>query len=330
MKTMTMIRQEAWGSFGDEAQGETAEEVCKNAGLDFTANLEPLYDKRGTMLTHKHRGVFRDDTNECIGVVGKSYHVKQHVDVANLAHELTGTGLLEWNRVGHTNNGARAWFNLALPDEVVINGNEPIQTYMTLMNSHDGSSGIRVIPQTFRMTCGNQYNMMLRDAKAKNGLFVIRHTSRMDDAIAQMKQAIGMTNVMMDEWAKQAQGMMEVDMDIGERVQFYLDHLPIVQKPDMMKGGKDYDPNNPFGLATRGKNILDVVLGLEEQKQNQVGGMDGTLWQAVNVISDFIDHDWVTTKDGKVNEKRAESAIVGTGQRIKGKAWEDAMARVVA
>jgi len=324
------IRQEAWGSFGSDAEGETAEEVCKNAGLDFTANLEPLYDKRGTMLTAKQRGVFRDDTNECLGVVGKNYHVKQHQDVADLAHRMTGTGLLEWNKVGVVGNGAKAWFNLALPDEVVINGNEPIQNYMTLMNSHDGSSGIRVIPQTLRMNCGNQYNMMLRDAKAKNGLFVVRHTSRMDEMIDQMIAAIGMTNVMMDNWALQAQDMMSVEMDIGDRVQFYLDHLPIQQQEDRLKGGKKYDPNNPHGLAKRGENILNSVLNLETAEQNQVGDMDGTLWQAVNVISDYIDHEWVTTKDGKVNERRAESAIVGTGQRIKGRAWSDAVARLVA
>ena len=134
------IRQEAWGSFGDEALGETAEEVCKNAGLTWDAVIEPLYDKRGEMLTARQRGVFRDDTNECLGVVGKSYHVKQHQDDAELAHRLTQTGNLEWLKVGVIDNGAKAWFNLALPDEILINGNEPVQGYMTLMNSHDGSS----------------------------------------------------------------------------------------------------------------------------------------------------------------------------------------------
>jgi phage/plasmid-like protein (TIGR03299 family) len=259
-----------------------------------------------------------------LGVVGKSYHVKQHQDVAELAHRLTQTGNLEWLKVGVVGNGAKAWFNLALPDEILINGNEPIQGYMTLMNSHDGSSGIRVIPSTMRMACGNQLNMVMRDARAKSGIFTIRHTSNMDEAIEEMIKAINMTNTMLDGWAKDAQGMMEVEMDIGNRVEFYLEHLPIQQKEDLIS------KENPFGLATRGKNILDQVISLEEMPQNQVGDMDGTLWQAVNVVSDYIDHDWITTKNGKVNEKRAESAIVGTGQRIKTRAWSDAVARLVA
>lgn len=318
------IRQEAWGSFGSEANGETAKEVCENAGLTWNANIEPLYDQRGQVLTARQRGVFRDDTHDCLGVVGKSYHVKQHQDVAELAHRLTQTGHLEWLKVGVVGNGAKAWFNLALPDEVVINGEEPIQGFMTLMNSHDGSSGIRVIPSTMRMACGNQLNMVMRDARAKNGIFTIRHTSNMDEAIEEMMKAINMTNTMLDGWAKDAQGMMEVEMDIGNRVEFYLEHLPIQQKEDLVS------KENPFGLATRGKNILDQVMSLEEMPQNQVGDMDGTLWQAVNVVSDYIDHDWITTKNGKVNEKRAESAIVGTGQRIKTRAWSDAVARLVA
>jgi phage/plasmid-like protein (TIGR03299 family) len=327
---MTNIRQEAWGSFGTEAQGTTAKEVCENAGLSWDAVIEPLYDKRGEVLTARQRGVFRDDTNECLGVVGKSYHVKQHQDVAELAHRLTGVGELEWAKIGVVGNGEKAWFNLALPDEILINGNEPIQGYMTLMNSHDGSSGIRVIPNTIRMACGNQMNMVLRDAKSKNGIFTIRHTSKMDEMIDQMIEAINMTNVMLDEWAKDAQNMMEVEMDIGDRVQFYLDHLPIKQNEEMMKGGEKYDVSNPYGLATRGKNILDRVIALEGEAQNNVGDMNGTLWQTVNVVSDYIDHDWITTKNGQVNARRAESAMVGTGQRIKTKAWEAALARMVA
>ena len=31
---MMNTRQEAWGSFGTDAIGETAEEVCKNGGLE--------------------------------------------------------------------------------------------------------------------------------------------------------------------------------------------------------------------------------------------------------------------------------------------------------
>ena len=181
-----------------------------------------------------------------------------------------------------------------------------------------------------RMMCGNQMNMVLSGARKNQNLFTVRHTSKMDEMIEQMKQAIGMTNVMMQDWADQASSMISVEMDMADRIQFYLDHLPIVQKPDMMKGGENYDSNNPFGLAKRGQNILDTVLGLETQDQNQVGEMDGTLWQAVNVISDYIDHEWVTLKNGKTNEARAQSAIVGTGQRIKTKAWTTAVARTVA
>jgi len=312
-------RHEAWGSFGTEAQGTTAREVCENAGLMWDAQIEPLYDQRGTLLTHKQRGVFRNDTNECLGVVGKSYHVKQHHEVAELAHKLTGMGELEWAKVGVVNNGAKVWFNLAMPDELLINGNEPIQGYMTFMNSHDGSSGIRIIVGCIRMECGNQINLVMKNAKAQGNYFTIRHTKNMEEMIEQTLKAINVSNVMLEDWAKEAQGMMEVEMDMADRVQFYLDHLPIQQNEELIS------ESNPHGLATRGQNMLTQALDLEKEPQNQIGDMDGTLWQATNVVTDFIDHQWITTKDGKVNEKRAESAMVGTGQRIKGKAWEAAV-----
>ena len=314
-----MMRQEAWGSFGTDAIGETADEVCRNAGLDFTAELQPLFDMRGSQLTHKQRGVFRTDTHDCLGVVGKSYHVKQHLDVSQLAHRLTQTKLLNWGRVGSINNGAKAWFNLELPDEILINGNETIQTHLTLMNSHDGSSGIRVILGTYRVACGNQLNALVSEAKKAGTYWTIRHTSKMDEAIEKMIEIIGMTNALMDKWASKAQNMLSTEMEMADRIEFYLDHLPIQQNDELVS------ETNLYGLATRGQNILDRVLELETEPQNQIGDMNNTVWQALNTVTDYIDHDWVTSKNGILNKKRAESAIVGTGQRIKGKAWEAAV-----
>ena len=96
-------------------------------------------------------------------------------------------------------------------------------------------------------------------------------------------------------------------------------------KPDISA----VDKRHPGPRVSR-QNILDRVIALEAEPQNQVGDMDGTLFQTVNVVTDYIDHAWVTTKNGQVNDRRAESAIMGTGQRIKGKAWADAVARTVA
>tara|TARA_R100000278_G_scaffold107110_1_gene83787 strand:- start:689 stop:1645 length:957 start_codon:yes stop_codon:yes gene_type:complete len=314
-----MVRQEMWGSYGTQAEGETAKEVCANAGVDWDAQIGRLFDSEGTMLTQKHRGVFRQDTGDCIGVVGKSYVVKQHHEVAELAHRLTETSHLNWNTVGVVGNGEKAWFNLELPDEVVINGNEPIQSHMTLMNSHDGSSGIRVVPGCIRQACGNQMNMILATARKVGNLFTVRHTKNMDEMIEQMISAIGMTNTLLDEWAESASEMMKVEMDTKDGIEFYLDVLPFDRNEDRITA------DNPHGLATRGNNILDSLLDLETQEQNQIGDMDGTLWQKVNVVTDYIDHDWITTQDGKANLKRAESAFIGTGQRHKRKAWATAL-----
>lgn len=313
-----MTRHEMWGSYGTPAQGETADEVMANAGLNWDAQIGRLYNSEGAMLTQKHRGVFREDTGDCIGVVGKSYVVKQHHEVAELAHRLTETSHLNWNRVGVVGNGEKAWMNLELPDEVVINGNEPIGSHMTLMNSHDGSSGIRVIPGCIRQACGNQMNMILGDARKVGNLFTVRHTKNMDAMINQMVEAIGMTNTLLDNWANQASDMMNVEMDMKDGIEFYLDVLPFDVKEDRITA------DNPHGLATRGNNILDTLLELETKEQNQVGDMDNTLWQKVNVVTDYIDHDWITNGDS-LNLKRAESSFIGTGQRHKRKAWATAL-----
>ena len=114
--------------------------------------------------------------------------------------------------------------------------------------------------------------------------------------------------------------MMTVEMDMGDRTEFYIQHLGLKRDDDLID-----KVENPFGLATRGKNILKTLADLEGQEQNQIGDMNNTLWQALNVVTDFIDHEWVTTKDGKVNEKRVDSAIYGPGQRMKLKTYKSAL-----
>ena len=50
--------------------------------------------------------------------------------------------------------------------------------------------------------------------------------------------------------------------------------------------------------------------------------MNGTAWGAFITVTEYLDHEWCYNKDGTVNDKRVESAILGPAARMKNKAWE--------
>ena len=54
--------------------------------------------------------------------------------------------------------------------------------------------------------------------------------------------------------------------------------------------------------------------------------MDGSVWQAYNVVTELVDHKLTTLKDGKKSVKRQESALFGEHSRKKQKAWKQAVA----
>ena len=58
--------------------------------------------------------------------------------------------------------------------------------------------------------------------------------------------------------------------------------------------------------------------------------MAGSAWAYFNLVTEYLDHAWVYDRKGeKVNEKRVESSLLGTGMRTKDRAWR-AAARLVA
>jgi len=74
----------------------------------------------------------------------------------------------------------------------------------------------------------------------------------------------------------------------------------------------------PSGAAsTRAKNIIDeVLLRFHHGQGAELESSKGTAWGAYNAVVEYVDH-----YRGKNAEKRAESAILGSGSAIKESAF---------
>ena len=96
-------------------------------------------------------------------------------------------------------------------------------------------------------------------------------------------------------------------MDMSERINFYVQHLGLKGHEKRIEA----DGTNPYGLSTKGQIKLDTLLDLETQEQNQVGRMDGTVWQAVQVLLDYYDHEYLYDKQGDVSLARAKDSLQG-------------------
>jgi phage/plasmid-like protein (TIGR03299 family) len=311
----------AIGRFGNPAQGTTAEEVLANAGLNFDVAIEPLYTSKGKPIRSKFNRVFRTDTDTTLGVVGKTYVPMQNDRLLGIANDLIENGDIDWDRIGMVGEGEKLFASFQLREGFTIEGWDDVNQYIYLTNTHDGSGGIRVIPSNVIIGCSNQFSHLMAGIK-RTGIdpkkLVIRHSAKQEDRVAELVEALKIVDMLNQQFVLDAEQLVQVEMSQDDRVQFYLDTFGIKQNEELIDGG------NPLGLTTRGNNTITKLLEIEAHPTNNHNGNGGTALAAFNTATYMIDHEWTYDRKGeKSNDKRVESAIMGTGARMKSKAWEN-------
>lgn len=307
--------------FGTDAIGKTAEEVLQNAGLNFVVEKQPLYTKTGKTISSKFNRIARTDTDDTLGVVGRTYVPMQNQRLLGIADELVTRGVIDWDKVGMVGKGEKLFASFKLPEGFTIGDSDEIDQYIYLTNTHDGSGGIRVIPANFRIACSNQFSMMQANMQrlginAKS--LTIRHSARQEERVADLVAALNVVDMLNQQFVVDAEKLLTVEMSMDERIEFYMDTFSLKTEKELVD-----KVENPRGLTTRGKNTLTRLLELETAPTNNVDGMGGSAWAAFNTATEYIDHAWTYDRKGeKSNDKRVESAIIGTGARVKSKAWE--------
>ena len=325
-------RLPAYALLGQQAEGTTAEQVLANAGLDFTVEKAPAgyMNHLGDFVHHKgHSVTYRDDTGQALGNVGSGYPVKQNVDVLEVFDRLVGKGKVEYDRIGMIDGGRKNFASMKMPEGFSIAGWDDIDQYLYMLTSHDGSTGVRYIPANQRISCSNQFaylESMMKQAGINPRALSSRHSAKINERIDEAISALKVVDHLNEMFSNQALELMEVQLDVDDRIQYYIDAMGLKTDDKLID-----KVDNPLGLTTRGNNTLDRLLELEKADTNTTGGIAGSAWASFNGVTEYLDHQWVYDRKGEnVNEKRVESALLGTGMRTKDRAWSEIQARLVA
>jgi len=321
----------SYALLGQEAKGTTAEEVLANAGLDFEVKKAPsgYRNHEGDFIPHKgHSITYRADTGTALGSVGSTYKVYQNIDALRVFDRLVGEGRVEYDRIGMIDGGRKMFASMKMPEGFTVAGWDDIDQYLYMVTSHDGSTGVRYIPANVRLGCTNQFaylDSMLRQAGINPRVLSSRHSRHIDDRINEAINALNVVDVLNEQFANTAAELMQVELDVAGRTEFYIDAMGLKTDEKLID-----KVENPYGLTTRGNNTLTRLQELEDTALGFDDGDINSAWGAFNVVTEYLDHQWVYDRKGeKVNQKRVESALLGTGMRQKDNAWR-AAARLVA
>jgi phage/plasmid-like protein (TIGR03299 family) len=321
----------SYALLGQEAKGTTAEEVLANAGLDFEVKKAPsgYRNHEGDFIPHKgHSITYRADTGAALGSVGSTYKVYQNIDALKVFDRLVGEGRVEYDRIGMIDGGRKMFASMKMPEGFTVAGWDDIDQYLYMVTSHDGSTGVRYIPANVRLGCTNQFaylDSMLRQAGINPRVLSSRHSRHIDDRINEAINALNVVDILNEQFANTAGELMQVELDVAGRTEFYIDAMGLKTDEKLID-----KVENPYGLTTRGNNTLTRLQELEDTALGFDDGDINSAWGAFNVVTEYLDHQWVYDRKGeKVNQKRVESALLGTGMRQKDNAWR-AAARLVA
>ncbi len=273
----------------------TADEALRAAHLDWSAEPVGLMTTNGLNVPD-HQAIVRNDTNKVLGIVGNRYEIFQNTQALGICDVFSQEYGASYETAGCLREGRKVFLQLKVGGTDEIRKGDKISRYLTVLNSHDGSSSVRIFACPIRIICQNTLNMALRNIEY--GVSV-RHTESMDDRLKEAFKAFNLTQAHFVKFKEMAQFLARKQLDRIKVERFINDLMPDTG-------------------STRVDNQRKRVIELYEGGK---GNGQGTAWDLMNGATEYVDH--FRTSDP---EKRLESAMLGSGGQLKQRAFELAIA----
>jgi len=323
VQTMMYTGQVPWHGIGKKVERElTAANAIKAAGLNWTVEKREMWFvdkikqskklKKVASLVPNRFVVVKTDTETPLGVVGNKYTALQNIEAFSFFDAVVGEKAAIYHTAGALGQGERIWILAKIPGLMKVKGtkDDVLEKYMLLCNGHDGSIQVMVCLTNVRVVCQN--TMMMAIDGAKN-IFKMRHTANMGERVEDVRETLGIVNKWYD--------------DFNDKLGL-LTHYNMKQKDlDTFLQGMGFatDAESMEKASTREMNVKKKLIELfETGPGNELPGVKGTLWAAVNAVTDYVDHHKTFRKDGNgsTSMNRLNSVWFGGGNDMKQRAMK--------
>jgi phage/plasmid-like protein (TIGR03299 family) len=346
----------AWHRLGRViAEAATSVEAIRLAGLDWEVEQWPLLAcGRATAAEPAGRylpcpGTFanvRVDTGAVLGVVSRDYRIFQNRDAFDFMDAIVGEGLARYETAGALKGGRRVWMLARMPRDVYVTGDDVVQPYILLTNSHDGSMALRMVPTTVRVVCANTLNLALGRARHGEGLS-IRHCESLEGRVREARAKLGLLTERVEQFQDEARQLAACSLS-DRQARTYFEQffptrpaaapLPTEELLDaILEAQQDHSSLVAQLLAghqeeqtrteRRNARILEAVLESYHSRANEALDIAGTAWAAYNAVSGWADHQ--SRVRGKSELERADNRLnsiwFGSAHELKQEAYSAAL-----
>ncbi len=314
----TVYTDRPWSSLGTtiaDSQITSSEEAIKAANLDFNVVLQDV--AVGGILTPQYKGVVRETDNKLYHIAKTRFEPTHHSKAFKSFDPIVTENFATYDTVGNLKDGAKAWLLAKLKDVLSIKGEE-IAKYICLVNSHDGSSALKIFFTPIRVVCTNTLTMAEAHSKVK---FYAKHTKNADIKLVSTPAFIEVSNKFFSEFSQKANILADKPMTISD-LDSFVDMLfkTSREKRDEIDGidttQEEYRSREADKEIVR--QLFDTGRGLDNPD------IKHTRWAAYNALVEFVDYDREPrmTKNMTADDARLNSVWFGSGAALKSTAWD--------
>ena len=271
VETMFYVREKPWHGLGTEVQeAPTSADALVYAGLDWEVIQKDVYTGDGSRIAG-YKANIRSSDNTALGIVSDKYKVVQNEDAFQFTDDLLGAGVT-YETAGALQGGRKVWMLARMPERYIIAGDE-IAPYLVIMNSHDGSSGIKVAMTPVRVVCQNTLNLALSTAKRT---WATKHTENVMSRVHEARDTLMLAEKYMGELGRGIDALSKIKLPDRKVMEFLAEFFPITE--DQTEAQKRNNSRLLEDLKSRyweAPDLRDI-------------GNNG--YRFINAVSDFATH----------------------------------------
>jgi phage/plasmid-like protein (TIGR03299 family) len=332
----------AWHELGvTVAEAVGSKDALRLASLDWQVKKQPLSYLNPITGQHVEApgafGVVRQDTGAVLGTVGSRYRPIQNADRFDMLDGVLSEYWAKYEAAGSRHGSARAFMLVRLPEQAFdIGHRDHVKAYAPFTNPHGGSGMAECFVTSERVVCAN--TLRVARNRAKGGLR-IRHTGSIKSRVAGARSALGITCREFERFAEDAAVLARTAVP---DIRHYCNAVLDVTLAGMKKGAdllaamidaaaadrelarKSFEKQ----IERRGE-ILQDLLERYESERCGFNGQRGTVWAALNAVTESADYGKLagrfTGTENQRASRRFESILVGQADEAEQMAYQRAM-----
>jgi phage/plasmid-like protein (TIGR03299 family) len=287
-----------------------------------TGETQQLVDRYGDPIEDIDgwKSLHRSDTGALLHVCKNSYTVLQNKDAFAWFDPFIQDGDATISAAVSLSGGQRIAITVKLNDPVDVVPGDPLEPYILLFNSHAGNLAAGVKPTTIRTVCHNTLSLNLRGLKGK-----IEGTVDIKEKSARVRHSAGIHANM---------EMVRDLLDIQKRIfNTNVDEYRLMAHRDLTAKEFQAYVSKVFEVVeTEEKSVVNtrrwepIVTSFESGLGADIPGNKGTLWTALNAITDWTSHQrGGDIQDVEAARRRLNSIWFEDGDAVNARAHKVAL-----